>query len=181
MVFLVLFILKLFILTIFKGGERKRVCVGIELLSNPKLLFLDEPTSGLDSATAYALCDTLKQLAARRNCTVITTIHQPQSKIFALFDHLIVLNRGQIVYHGAANVISHTMTYSNTSQQVLEFYEKAGFPCPPLTNPADHILDVITPTRSSETQQAIDNVKKLREVANPIPISFKEDGNLHYV
>jgi ATP-binding cassette subfamily G (WHITE) protein 2 len=73
------------------GGERKRVCVAMELLTHPRLLFLDEPTSGLDSVTALSLTRTLKQLADEGNCTVICTIHQPQTKIYELFDDLMLL------------------------------------------------------------------------------------------
>lgn len=70
------------------GGERKRVCVAMEMLTQPLLLFLDEPTSGLDSVTALSLCLQLKALANSGACTIICTIHQPQSKIFDLFDKL---------------------------------------------------------------------------------------------
>lgn len=42
------------------GGEKKRVSVGIELISNPNLLFLDEPTTGLDSSTALDIITELK-------------------------------------------------------------------------------------------------------------------------
>lgn len=58
------------------GGERKRLCVAIELLMKPRLLFLDEPTSGLDGVTALMLCRTLRDLAHSENCTVVCTIHQ---------------------------------------------------------------------------------------------------------
>ncbi|PNG99409.1 ABC transporter G family member 6 [Tetrabaena socialis] len=58
------------------GGERKRLCVAMELLTKPLLLFLDEPTSGLDSVTALSLCKLLKRLATGRTCTVVCTIHQ---------------------------------------------------------------------------------------------------------
>lgn len=61
----------------------------------------DEPTSGLDSVTALGLITTLKGLAAgspsRHPCTIITTIHQPQSKIFHLFDQLFLLQAGSVV------------------------------------------------------------------------------------
>jgi ATP-binding cassette subfamily G (WHITE) protein 2 len=73
------------------GGERKRVCVAMELLTRPRLLFLDEPTSGLDSVTALSLCTLLRDLAHSGQCTVVTTIHQPQTKIFQMFDDLILL------------------------------------------------------------------------------------------
>ncbi|KAJ3207202.1 hypothetical protein HDU67_007611 [Dinochytrium kinnereticum] len=112
------------------GGERKRVCVAMELLTDPCLLFLDEPTSGLDSITALSLCRTLKKLTKERGCTVITTIHQPQSKIFSLFDDLLLLNSGTVVYYGPI-------------AEVYDFFADSGFPCPPHTNFADHMLDVI--------------------------------------
>ncbi|KAI9091503.1 P-loop containing nucleoside triphosphate hydrolase protein [Phlyctochytrium arcticum] len=83
------------------GGERKRLCVAMELLTQPRLLFLDEPTSGLDSVTALLLCETLKKLAASGLCTVVCTIHQPQSRIFQLFDDLLLLKSGKIVYYGS--------------------------------------------------------------------------------
>lgn len=114
------------------GGERKRVCVAMELLTHPRLLFLDEPTSGLDSVTALSLTEILKKLADSGECTVVCTIHQPQTKIFELFDDLMLLKAGRIVYYGQA-------------AKACDFFAEAGFPCPIRTNPADHFLDVITP------------------------------------
>jgi ATP-binding cassette subfamily G (WHITE) protein 2 len=86
------------------GGERKRLCVGMQLLNRPQLLFLDEPTSGLDSVTALDLLKTFHALAHGKSqekaVTIVCSIHQPQSKIFNLFDSLILLKAGNIIYQG---------------------------------------------------------------------------------
>ncbi|UJR22373.1 hypothetical protein I4U23_025435 [Adineta vaga] len=120
------------------GGERKRLCVGMQLLNRPQLLFLDEPTSGLDSVTALDLLRTFHSLAhgksSEKAVTIVCSIHQPQSKIFNLFDSLILLKAGQIVYQGPR-------------KNAMETFRSAGFPCPVYTNPADHLLDVITPSK----------------------------------
>jgi len=56
------------------GGERKRTSIGVELITDPTLIFLDEPTTGLDSFTATSVIETLKDLAMSGR-TVISTIH----------------------------------------------------------------------------------------------------------
>src|SRR5690606_6686662 len=78
------------------GGERKRVNIGTELLTDPSVILLDEPTSGLDSTTAAALVATLRELAAAGK-TVLTSIHQPSSNVFYSFDRLFVLADGHMV------------------------------------------------------------------------------------
>lgn len=152
------------------GGERKRVCVAMELLTHPRLLFLDEPTSGLDSVTAYSLTKTLKDLAAAGDCTVVCTIHQPQTKIFNLFDDLMLLKAGLVVYYGPAD-------------KTVDFFAEAGFPCPPLTNPADHFLDVITPPASSQltsvSHQHSDVDKALMRVFKPVNNKVEEEYEMY--
>ena len=141
------------------GGERKRVCVAVELLTKPKLVFLDEPTSGLDSTTALAVCETLKNLSESGQCTVVCTIHQPQQKIFELFDNLILMKRGSIVYQGSC-------------LKSIRFLENVGLPCPEGVNPADYLIDVISPNRCDKASVLIDNNGKL-EV--PVNLSFGFD------
>ncbi|GLC55425.1 hypothetical protein PLESTB_000985900 [Pleodorina starrii] len=136
------------------GGERKRLCVAMELLTKPSLLFLDEPTSGLDSVTALSLCKLLRRLATSRTCTVVCTIHQPQAKIFNLFDQLLLLNRGSIVYQGQA-------------QGALEFFDRSGFPCPAFENPADHFLDVITPNMNDSVESLLEKEAALQRHYTP--------------
>ena len=81
------------------GGEKRRTSVGVELITSPTCLFLDEPTSGLDSEIAVSIMRTLKSVAAKSR-TVLLTIHQPNSDITELFDHFILMAKGQIVYGG---------------------------------------------------------------------------------
>lgn len=75
------------------GGERKRTCIGVELITEPNLILLDEPTSGLDSSTAVRIVKMLKKEASK-GMTVIATIHQPSGELFGLFDRLMVLQDG---------------------------------------------------------------------------------------
>ena len=111
------------------GGEKKRTSIGIELITEPSVIFLDEPTSGLDSYTALILMK-LILLQVSEGKTVISTIHQPSSDIFHLFDKLLLLTDGQVAYHGPAN-------------DSVKFFESAGFICPMYTNPADYYMEVL--------------------------------------
>lgn len=110
------------------GGERKRVSIGHEMLTNPSLLLLDEPTSGLDSTTAQRIIVTLHSLA-KGGRTVITTIHQPSSNVYYMFNKVILLSEGSPIYYGKA---SAAMDY---------FKSIALSPLFP-TNPADFMLDL---------------------------------------
>ncbi|KAE9616399.1 putative sulfate-transporting ATPase [Lupinus albus] len=111
------------------GGEKKRLSIALEILTRPSLLFLDEPTSGLDSASAYFVVQTLRNIA-HDGKTVISSIHQPSSEVFELFDDLFLLSGGQTIYFGAA-------------EKAVEFFAKAGFPCTSRRNPSDHFLRCI--------------------------------------
>ncbi|KAH7420460.1 hypothetical protein KP509_13G008600 [Ceratopteris richardii] len=110
------------------GGERKRVCMGQEILIDPSLLFLDEPTSGLDSSTALRIVHIMKKIS-QVGRTVVTTIHQPSSRIYHMFDKLILLSEGQLLYYGKA---SHAMNY----------FSSIGFSPQIAMNPADFLLDL---------------------------------------
>ena len=85
------------------GGEKKRLSIALEILTMPKILFLDEPTSGLDSASAFFVVQALRNIA-RDGRTVISSIHQPSSEVFALFDDLFLLSGGESVYFGEAKM-----------------------------------------------------------------------------
>ncbi|KAL3529931.1 hypothetical protein ACH5RR_009253 [Cinchona calisaya] len=108
------------------GGEKKRLSIALEILTQPHLLFLDEPTSGLDSASAFFVTQVLKNVACDGK-TVIASIHQPSSEVFALFDDLFLLSGGETIYFGEA-------------KNAVKFFADSGFRCPSRRNPSDHFL-----------------------------------------
>ncbi|KAL3611297.1 hypothetical protein D5086_002317 [Populus alba] len=131
------------------GGEKKRLSIAIEILTRPHLLFLDEPTSGLDSASAFFVIQTLGNIA-RDGRTIISSIHQPSSEVFALFDDLFLLSGGETVYFGDAKM-------------AIEFFAEAGFPCPRRRNPSDHFLRCINSDFDAVTA-TLKGSQKIRDV-----------------
>ena len=87
------------------GGERKRVCIALELVASPEVLLMDEPTSGLDSTVAYKVVNYVKEVIHSRGTSVIMTIHQPNQAIYDLIDDLILMDgSGRVVYRGEARL-----------------------------------------------------------------------------
>lgn len=81
------------------NGEKRRLSIGIEILTQPQIMFLDEPTSGLDSASSFYVISSLRSIA-HDGRIVICSIHQPCSEVFNLFDDLVILAGGETVYFG---------------------------------------------------------------------------------
>jgi len=123
------------------GGEKKRVSIGRELVTDPAILFLDEPTSGLDASTAYLLVQSLASLAHHGGRTVITTIHQPRASIMELFDQVILLAEGEVAYAGPY-------------EQSVPYFSALGHVCPNYANPADFFLDVLAKDTRTEESKA---------------------------
>ncbi|KAG5224667.1 ABC transporter family member [Salix suchowensis] len=110
------------------GGERKRVSIAHEMLINPSLLILDEPTSGLDATAAYRVVLTLGSLA-QKGKTIVTSMHQPSSRVYQMFDSVLVLSEGACLYFGKGS-------------EAMAYFESVGYsPSFPM-NPADFLLDL---------------------------------------
>jgi len=118
------------------GGEKKRVNIGNELLTNPSILMLDEPTSGLDTSTAIGLVMELKELA-KQGLTIIATIHQPSSQIFEAFDKLLLLVDGREIFFGRSN-------------EAIQYFSSLGLHCSPFYNPADFMMGLILAEEKKE-------------------------------
>ncbi|KAK7396232.1 hypothetical protein VNO78_17092 [Psophocarpus tetragonolobus] len=119
------------------SGEKRRLNIGIEILTQPHVMFLDEPTSGLDSAAAFYVISSLSNIA-HDGRIVICSIHQPCGEVFNLFDDLVLLAGGEAVYFGEAAM-------------AVKFFADAGFPCPIKKNPPEHFLRCVSSEFDSVT------------------------------
>ena len=145
------------------GGERKRLSVGMEMIMNPSIIFLDEPTSGLDTYTAYSLIKSLKNLTEEGR-TVVATIHQPSSEILRLFDDMILLNHGKIVYQGEV-------------KNLVPYFDNIGYKCPEYTNPSDFIfMNILNPLDLQNEENNNINIEQFNVQNNTdeIPINYIE-------
>ena len=115
------------------GGQRKRVNIALELLTEPKIIFLDEPTSGLDATSTLEVLQILRSLA-NTGTTIILTIHQPRVEAYRLIDNVILLvSGGKLAYYGPA--------YPDAPDYFSGFFPKYAYKKG--SNPADYILDML--------------------------------------
>lgn len=138
------------------GGQKKRTSVGVEMITDPSLLFLDEPTSGLDSFAAFNLIELLRDVA-RNGAAVVCTIHQPSSEVFHIFDLVMFLKAGRIVYSGPAAEIS-------------EYFAQRGRACPEHYNPADFVMMLL----QTDTEEQLE---KLMPALPEYAVAPKESEN----
>ena len=113
------------------GGQKKRVEIGAELIAAPSLLFLDEPTSGLDASIAYDVIKSIKDIAkaSRGELSIMLSIHQPNSRILELIDHIMIIGGG-------------AMSFFGTVSESIEHLSSIGFPPPDNYSPTDYFLQV---------------------------------------
>ncbi|GFP96776.1 pleiotropic drug resistance protein 1 [Phtheirospermum japonicum] len=119
------------------GGQRKRVTTGEMLVGPTNALFMDEISTGLDSSTTFQIVSSLRQYVHILNGTALISLLQPAPETYELFDDIILLSDGQIVYQGPRD-------------NVLEFFESVGFKCPERKGVADFLQEV---TSKKDQQQ----------------------------
>ncbi|XP_015901954.1 pleiotropic drug resistance protein 2 [Ziziphus jujuba] len=111
------------------GGQKKRVTTGEMLVGPAKVLLMDEISTGLDSSTTFQICRYMRQMVHISDVTMAVSLLQPAPETYDLFDDIILLSEGQIVYQGPR-------------ENVLEFFEFMGFKCPERKGVADFLQEV---------------------------------------
>ncbi|XP_065904769.1 broad substrate specificity ATP-binding cassette transporter ABCG2-like isoform X2 [Dysidea avara] len=147
------------------GGERKRTSIGMELVTNPSILFLDEPTTGLDAATALRVMNVLRSISRDENKIIIMSIHQPRYSIYKLINQITLLSKGEIIYHGSRS-------------DATSYFKHLDYERDPEDNPADFFLDTIITneiaTGLSASQEVLDlEAAQESYTATPLVERFK--------
>ncbi|CAH0473500.1 unnamed protein product [Peronospora belbahrii] len=170
------------------GGQKRRLSIAIELLSNPSILILDEPTSGLDSSAAHNVMKFIAKLSAEGK-TVVCTIHQPSSLVYDMFTNVMVLSAGQTVYCGPR-------------RQMISHFGSVGHDCPQYMNPVEYFISLVNtdfddhadvPTliefyAQSESHKDLSNkieserktLQHLPDIEQPVPSAMRQFGVLMY-
>ncbi|CAK9227174.1 unnamed protein product [Sphagnum troendelagicum] len=111
------------------GGQRKRVTTGEMLVGPSAALFMDEISTGLDSSTTFQIINCLSQIVHVLEGTILVSLLQPAPETYQLFDDIILLSEGVVVYQGPCD-------------KVEEFFDSCGFKCPPRKGIADFLQEV---------------------------------------
>ncbi|KAF0979176.1 hypothetical protein FDP41_001519 [Naegleria fowleri] len=151
------------------GGQKRRVSIAIQLINNPDLLLLDEYSSGLDSFTALQIGKTLSSMAHEQKKTILATLHQPSSSLFALFDNVMLLSKGRLIYFGPIS-------------EIKSYFSKIGYPVPQDTNLADWLINTVS--NPFLQQQSIDKAiladlpSELQKTQQPLALLEPSESQL---
>ncbi|ETP29661.1 hypothetical protein F442_21243 [Phytophthora nicotianae P10297] len=113
------------------GGERKRVTTGEMEFGNAYVKMMDEISTGLDSAATFDIITMQRSIAKKFRKTVVISLLQPSPELFALFDNVMILNGGRVMYHGPC-------------EEALGYFEGLGFKRPRQRDVADFLMDLGT-------------------------------------
>ncbi|KAJ0870671.1 putative ABC-type sulfate transporter [Helianthus annuus] len=142
------------------GGQKKRLTTGEMIVGPTKALYMDDISNGLDSSTTYQIITCLQQLAHITDASILISLLQPSPEAFDLFDDIMLMAEGMIVYHGPRS-------------NVLEYFEGLGFTCPERKGVADFLQEVVSRkdqgTYWCRTEEAYDYVS-----VHTLSMRFKE-------
>lgn len=117
------------------GGQKRRVTMGEMIISPKPIKFMDSISNGLDSATTFDIIRATKNVADSLQSTFVIALLQPPPETFNLFDEIILLSEGQIIFHGAR-------------QKAVEYFQSIGYDVPDFFDIADFLQEL--PTKEGE-------------------------------
>ncbi|DAZ97791.1 TPA: hypothetical protein N0F65_009537 [Lagenidium giganteum] len=139
------------------GGERKRVTIGEMLVGGQSLFLCDEISTGLDSAATFDIMTSLRTWCGTLGGSAVVALLQPTPEVVELFDDILMINEGHLLYHGPRT-------------EILSYFQERGFTCPERTDPADFLIEV-TSGRGRKYANGNVDISKL-------PITPEEFNNL---
>lgn len=129
-------------MTLCSGGERRRLAIGLELVTNPNLLFLDEPTSAVDSSNARSIVLLLRRLADGGR-TVICSVHQYPAPLFCCFDRVLVLTRtGDTLFFGAPSEVASYVSQCVCFPCWFHTSSRIGRPIAEHVSPPEYLMEL---------------------------------------
>lgn len=134
------------------GGERRRLSVALELLTEKQLCLADEPTSGLDSSMSAKVMNLMKELAVERDIPCLCALHQPRSSIWHKLDSFILMAPGGKV------------CYMGDCHKAVDYFSNLGFECPDETNPAEFFVDLVS-VDTEDAEAAATDMARIEHLA----------------
>jgi len=126
------------------GGQRRRVSLARGVAARASILFCDEPTSGLSATDAELCIKGLRIIAKRLGVLILVVIHQPRPEVAQLFDTLVLMTSKP-----------GRMTYFGPMADAMVYVQDCGYPVPDHVNPADFLLDIVTPGTDSDASEEL--------------------------
>ncbi|GAX74480.1 hypothetical protein CEUSTIGMA_g1929.t1 [Chlamydomonas eustigma] len=151
------------------GGQKKRVTTGEMIVGPAKVLFMDSISTGLDSSTTYLIVNCLKNFCKLLDQTIMVSLLQPPPEVFDLFDDVMVLSEGLIIYHGPRT-------------EIPSFFNNIGFHIPERKETADFLQEVTS--RKDQTMYRDDKGKSfmgVRAIADAFARSPMGAANATYL
>ncbi|MBA0861360.1 hypothetical protein Goshw_027169 [Gossypium schwendimanii] len=142
------------------GGQKRRLTTGEMIIGPNKALFMDEISTGLDSSTTFQIVTCLQQLTHITEATLLVSLLQPAPETFDLFDDIILMAEGKIVYQGPRS-------------SVQEFFEHCGFRCPERKGVADFLQELLSERDQAQYWYRKDQPHSFVSVDNFI-VAFKK-------
>ncbi|KAJ6794307.1 ABC transporter G family member 41-like isoform X1 [Iris pallida] len=144
------------------GGQKKRLTTGEMIVGPYRALFMDEISNGLDSSTTFQIVSCIQQFVHISEATALISLLQPAPETFSLFDDIILMAEGKIIYHGPRD-------------RILEFFEECGFRCPERKGIADFLQEVISKKDQSQYWYQKDQ-QYVYVTADELSLKFKESN-----